>query len=350
MSFNVENLFDTEDDPDRDDETFLPLSKKQDPKVRAACEKNDSAYRRSECLNNDWTQAGLEIKMSNISKVVFSADENGPDNLLLIEVENNNVLTQLNKNYLAKAGYQTQVLIEGPDKRGIDVAFLSRFPLVGTPVLHQIEWQPKNDKDKEWMFQSRNILEVVVKAPNGDPITFLVAHFPSQSNPRYWREQASQYLTKLILSKGPNAMVVAAGDLNITHEEEEEAGFFISTMSQAGAVSHLVGCKDCPGTHYYRRSWSFLDAQIYSKALLTDGAGSYVLEPETISVVRYNDVHLKRGKYPNRWDIDEKTGVSDHFPLYARLKMRSEAKSPVLPPPPPIEEKKVPAKKSPKKK
>ncbi|MNT88739.1 hypothetical protein D3C72_2293490 [compost metagenome] len=61
------------------------------------------------------------------------------------------------------------------------------------------------------------------------------------------------------------------------------------------------------------------------------------MDPDSITVVRFNEVHLKRGKYPNRWDLDMKTGVSDHFPLYSRLKMRSEAKTPVLPAPPPEE-------------
>jgi endonuclease/exonuclease/phosphatase family metal-dependent hydrolase len=200
--------------------------------------------------------------------------------------------------------------------------------------LHQIDWKPKNDDDKKWMFRSRNILEVTVKVPNGDPMTFFVAHFPSQSNPEYWRQQAADNLTKLILEKGKNDMVVAAGDFNITHDEEQEYHLFSETMAKAGAVSHLVGCESCPGTHFYRKSWSFLDAQIYNAALLPDGVGSYQLEPNTIDVIRYSDVHLKRGKYPKRWDLETQSGVSDHFPLYSRLKKRSEAKTPVLPPPP----------------
>lgn len=330
MVFNVENLFDTTHDADRNDFTYLPLSAKQDPAIRQACkDNNDSAYRLSECLSTDWSEAQLDKKLQNLSKVVLGVDGNGPDVLMLIEVENENVLNIWNKKYLEKAGYTTVVLIEGPDKRGIDVGLMARLPLVGKPVLHKIPWQPKNDEDKKWMEMSRGVLEVTLKAPNGDPITFLTAHFPSQANPTYWRQQAAEFTAKLIKEKGPNAMVVAGGDLNITHEEERKEKIFEKTFSPVGAVSHFVGCKECPGTHNYRKSWSFLDAHIYSKALLSDGMGSYLMQPNTIDVIRYEEVHLKKGKYPKRWDYDRMDGVADHFPLYVRLKQRSEAKTPV---------------------
>lgn len=353
MSFNVENLFDTTHDKDREDYTYMPVAvKKASPEIQKACvDGNKDGKRRGECLNNDWTEEKLDKKLKNLTEVVLAVDGKGPDVLMLIEVENENVLNIWNNNYLHKAGYKSVVLIEGPDKRGIDVGLMSRFPVVGKPVLHPIPWEPKNDEDKEWMFRSRNILEVNLKAPNGDQLTVFVAHFPSQANPTYWREQASKFLAKLVLDKGPDAMVVAAGDLNITHEEEEKQHYFRDIMGKAGAISHFVGCKDCNGTHNYRGSWSFLDAQIYSKALLSEGTGSYQMEPGTIDVIRYSPVHLKKGKYPNRWDNDRETGVADHFPMYVRLKQRSEAKNPVKDPAPEAEVKKEtkPAKKSKKK-
>jgi endonuclease/exonuclease/phosphatase family metal-dependent hydrolase len=349
MSFNVENLFDTVKTAGHDDETYLPVyMKKGDAKLRAACVKNnDSSYRQNECLSTDWTPDALEKKLTNISQVILGVDNNGPDNLMIMEIESDVVLKQLN-DHLGPAKYITQVIIDGPDKRGINVAFLSRFPLVGKPVLHPIPWKPENEKDREWMERSRRILEVTVKAPNGDPITFLVGHFPSQANPTYWRQQIAQFAVDLIKAKGPNAMVVFGGDLNISAEEEDKVHIFRDILGKGGAVSHFVGCKECQGTHNYRGSWSFLDAQVYSPALLGDGTASYQMEPQTIDVIRYNPVHLKKGKYPKRWDYDEQTGVSDHFPLYVRLKQRSDAKTPVkdeTPVAPKKATKKAPAKK-----
>lgn len=352
MSFNVENLFDTVHDEGRNDYTYLPaIVKRKNVAFQQACkETNDSAYRVGECLSTDWNETQLDTKLQNLTKVVLNVDDAGPDVLMLIEVENENVLNIWNKDYLQKAGYKTVVLLEGPDKRGIDVGLMSRYPVVGKPVLHKIPWKPENDKDKQWMEQSRGVLEVTLKAPNGDPITFFVAHFPSQANPTYWRRQAADFLAKLIKDKGPNAMVMAGGDLNITHEEEQKELFFKKTLSEAGAVSHLVGCKDCPGTHNYRKSWSFLDAHVYGKALLADGTGSYQMEPNTIDVIRYSDVHLKKGKYPKRWDYDRLEGVADHFPLYVRFKQRGPAKTPVADETKAPEKKEDPAKAKTKKK
>lgn len=331
MSFNMENLFDTVHTEGHEDYTYLPLYVKQgDPKMRQGCvDSTDSDYRRNECLSTNWTPEALDKKLTNISKVVLDVDGQGPDNLMIIEIESDVVLHKLNTEYLKPAKYITEVIIDGPDKRGINVAFLSRFPLVGKPILHPIPWKAENDKDQKWMERSRRILEVTVKAPNGDPMTFFVAHFPSQSNPTYWRKQIAQFLAELVKSKGPNAIVIAGGDLNISHEEEESAHIFRDILGQAGAVSHFVGCESCPGSHNYKKSWSFLDAQIYGKGLLADGTASYELEPKTIDVIRYNPVHLSKGKYPKRWDNDAQEGVSDHFPLYARLKQRSAAKNPV---------------------
>lgn len=352
MSFNVENLFDTVHDQDRNDFTYLPLmTKKVTPEYQKGCkENNDSSYRLNECLSTDWNELQLDTKLKNLSKVVLGVDGKGPDVLMLIEVENENVLNIWNKKYLQDANYQTVVLLEGPDRRGIDVGFMSRYPVVGKPILHPIPWKAENENDAKWMEQSRRILEVTVKAPNGDPITFLVAHFPSQANPTYWRKQVSEFLAKIMKEKGPNAMVVAGGDLNITHEEESKEHIFRDILSQGGAVSHFVGCKECPGTHNYRKSWSFLDAHIYSKALLADGAGSYQMLPNTIDVIRYDDVHLKKGKYPKRWDYDNMEGVADHFPLYVRLKQRGPAKTPVNDVAPKVDSKEKPATKKTKKK
>lgn len=325
MSFNVENLFDTKHDADHDDSTFLPLSAKQTVEHREQCSHISNPFYRNECFTLDWNDDVLNVKLKNLSQVILGVDGNGPDMLIILEIENKNVLDLLNKNYLAKANYQTAVLIPSADKRGITVGFLSRFPVIGTPVLHPIPFQPKLEKDREYAKETRGILEVTVKTPDGDPLTIFGAHFPSQASPHEWRDQAAHYMSKLIADKGAKAMVIGGGDLNITAEEDDEYHMFKNIFSQNGAeVSHLVGCQDCPGSHHYRKTWSFLDAQIYSKALTPEGSGSYELEPQTIDVIRYNPIHLYKGKYPKRFDPENREGVSDHFPLYSRFKKRAQ--------------------------
>lgn len=323
MTFNVENLFDDKHDANREDYTFLPVAEKKTAEVQKFCSEQKGYYKR-ECFEKDWNSALIEKKLKNVSEVILSVeDKKGPDILFMAEVENDNILGQLNKKYLQSAGYTTQVLIEGPDERGIDVALLSRFPLDGKPELHKVPYKGQNAEDQKWMNRSRGILEVPLKLPNGSKLTALVAHFPSQGNPRYWRSQAVEYAKSLIKAR-PNEMVVFGGDLNITYDENEETGFFTKEFASVGLVSHLVGCKHCDGTHNYRNDWSFLDVLVFSKNFDQAGNAPYALEPETIDVVKYTPNHLYKGNAPKRFN-DDGEGVSDHFPIYARFRLRAAA-------------------------
>ena len=54
MTFNVENLFDTEDDPGKDDYTYLPLAQKQTDEHKKKCAGIAVDRWRDQCLNWDW--------------------------------------------------------------------------------------------------------------------------------------------------------------------------------------------------------------------------------------------------------------------------------------------------------
>lgn len=323
MNFNVENLFDNMDDADREDHTYFPLAKKKTPEHQALCAKLEKPFHREECLTLDWSDDVLQVKLQNIAQIILGVEGHGPDILVLQEVENDRILGRLNKDFLSKAGYQTQVLLEGPDERGIDIAVLSRFPQAGKPVLHKIPYAAKNDSDKKWMAKSRGILEVKLQLPNKETLTVFGVHFPSQANPRYWREQAVTALSQLIQEQAAQGPVVASGDFNITRVEEQETRFFGEKFSSVSMVSHLVGCKTCEGTHNYRRDWSFLDVMLFSKNLGPDGNSGYELKTDSITVIRKDPLHLW-GDYPKRFKPEKKEGVSDHFPLYARLGLRKK--------------------------
>ena len=322
MTFNVENLFDTEHDEGKNDYTYLPKAlKRKKAEYREACEDNDSPSRIAECLNTDYDESAVKAKMRNIAQIVLGVDSKGPDILFVLEVENLKILNRLNSEFLKEAGYTTVVLIEGPDERGIDIGLLSRLPLAGNPTLHPVNLE-KLPSDGDRRAETRGILEVPLKLPNGETLYTFGAHFPSQANPRHWRSQALTQLVKKLENKDEKFMAIGGGDLNITAEEEDEAQLFKKIATPSTWVSHFVGCKQCPGTHNYRKSWSFLDVHLYSKALQSEGKASYRILPETIDVIRYDPLHIRRGKYPNRWDGDTKDGVSDHFPLYVRIKKR----------------------------
>ncbi len=315
MAFNVENLFDTEQDPDREDYTYLPLSLKQNKTHRDHCKTMNVPKYREECLTLDWNDEFLEAKMKNLSQVVLDLDGGiGPDVLLLEEVENLKVLNQWNNNHLKKAAYKTVVLLEGFDERGIDTALLSRFPLKGKPIIHRVPFDLKKiGETDEKKSGTRGILEVSLTTPKNRTLTVFVVHLPSQGNPTGMRKQATDFLLSLMKKK--SNFVVAGGDFNITKSEEEENGYFKNMMNNGFEVSHFFGCPGCEGTHSYKKSWSFLDALVFSKDM--DRLGIKV-EPQQIDVIRYNPQHLYREKYPRYFETKDLTGASDHFPIYLR--------------------------------
>lgn len=321
MVFNVENLFDNKHDEGTEDYTYLSLSeKKSNPEVKKFCAGVSSEFYKMECYEKDWNNEIIKFKLSQVAKVIRHIDGGkGPDNLMMAEVENMNILNKLFGEELKDLGYQTVVLIEGPDTRGIDPAFASKFPLKGKPQLHLIPYQDSNPEKLKYAKKSRGILEVTVTLPNKKDLTFLVGHFPSQSNPTEWRKQAVEFATaKMKEYEKQGRAVIMGGDLNIIAEEEQEHGYFSKIFSTAGQVSHLVGCKTCEGTHNYKGHWSFLDIQVFGNGLKNS---QLELIPESITVVKVAH-HMKRNGTPLRFDEEEKSGVSDHFPIYSRLKIK----------------------------
>lgn len=320
MTFNVENMFDNLHDKDREDFTYLPLSQKNTTEVKEFCATVKNKFYREECESLDWNNDVVEAKLNLVSGVIRSVDQGkGPDNLLMAEVENLLIVQRLVKEKLSDLGYQTVVLLEGPDMRGIDPAFISKFPQKGKAQMHLIPYTDDDPKALKYAKQSRGILEVTVTLPNKKDLTFLVGHFPSQSNPTAWRAQAITFAKKLMTEyQKKNRFVVLGGDLNITKEEEEKHQFFSTQLSEVGQVSHIVGCKQCEGSHNYRGGWSFLDVLVFSNNLNQSG---YQLMPESITVVKSKN-HTKPNGTPRRFDAEKKEGVADHFPLYSRLKLQ----------------------------
>lgn len=114
MAFNVENLFDAEDDPDNTgDDTYLPLAVKQsDPNHEANClANNDIDFYAQQCINLDWSETVLDQKIAALANVIVAA-EPYPDILIMPETENPAILTQLNGTLPAELRFQTLVQLD----------------------------------------------------------------------------------------------------------------------------------------------------------------------------------------------------------------------------------------------
>ena len=99
--YNVENLFDIQDDQKTKDEEFTPAGEKK------------------------WSYFKLSKKLDHISRTIMYASDWEPPLLIgLCEVENNAVLQMLiERDPLNKYDYQI-IHYDSPDERGIDVALL----------------------------------------------------------------------------------------------------------------------------------------------------------------------------------------------------------------------------------
>ncbi|MGH1467410.1 MAG: endonuclease/exonuclease/phosphatase family protein [Bdellovibrionales bacterium] len=303
MAYNVENLFDTLNDPKKNDETFLPKSKKN-KKVQQKCKQSSRSYWVKECLETNWTTFKLDMKMKRLATVVKGYKKSGPDILILEEVENKNVLNMFNDKHL---GYKNVILLEGPDKRGIDVAILTKLESAKKAKLHLQRTASSRVK------ATRGILEAFLKLPNNETLSVFGVHFPSQGSPTKAREDAIDLLNRLQSKR--SHLSISGGDFNITKNENH---LYKKNLSKNWKVSHLIGCKKCKGSNYYhrKRSWSFLDALLFSKNF----GKTWKIDKASIDIFNKLDVQKNRHGSPKKFNMGkDQTGVSDHWPVVGEI-------------------------------
>ena len=314
MSYNLENLFDWQHDEGKNDLTYLPIMQKQNPAHRYVCGQIKRQKWRDQCLNFDWNEQAARQKMLNLAKVVLSVNRGqGPDVLILQEIENKTILDLFNREYLAKARYQTSVLREGRDRRGIDVALLSRFPLKSEGKLHYI---PFKSISKEKADDTRPILEAPLRLPNGTALHVFGVHFPAPYHPWELRQESFSFLNKLVTDLPESAIAMAGGDFNVPADEEKIQKLFKGTAQTKWDVAFYKGCKDCKGTYYYPplKQWSFLDSLLLRK----NTKAGWSFHAPSIRVIQ-NSFQLDATGFPKSFDLKTQAGASDHLPIYAEI-------------------------------
>lgn len=305
--YNVENLFDTIDDPNIDDEKFLPNS-------RIA-----------------WNTERYHHKLDNMSKVMKSIDTSGfPALFGLCEVENIDVVNDLvNHANLRKAGYRI-IHKESPDNRGIDVALLydpkvfrpvnNRFIVPGFPDDHGMK--------------TRDILYSKGVVNKNDTLHVFVNHWVSRWGGREKTEpfriqiaKVIKNITDSILDLRPNANILIAGDLNDNPSDSS-----ILKVLQAMEVTgkpidktlynlSLKQFKKGEGSLYFK-SWDMFDQIIVSTAMLTGTNGFKVSSPDqTVFKKDWMLYQPKKGPArPSRTAAGRYYGgFSDHLPVMVRI-------------------------------
>ena len=306
MTLNVNNLFDELDDPKKDDKAYLPIELKQTNKHINSCNRVPVNSWKNECLYLDWDTETKDAKLKNLARDILLYDETGPDILALQEVENINILEQLYR-LLEPYGYIDLELLESKDYRGIDTAIISKFEIIDS-TLHYIKFSGEfEDKD------TRPILDSTILI-NDKKIKVYNVHFPAGYHDVSMRIDSLNKLKKLLQMH--NMPTVALGDFNVNTEEDSEL-FIYKDQEDLWDVAHSIGCADCKGTYYYSygKSWSFLDTIFVSKQRNI----SYDTDSIKLHITEHN-AYKDSGK-PIRFNAKSKTGVSDHLPMVARIKI-----------------------------
>ena len=322
MAFNVENLFDNNDDPGKEDRTYLALADKQSREHKAACGEIEVDRWREQCLDWDWNDAIIEKKLGVIAGVILQVgDGRGPDIVALQEVENIGILERLRTEYLAGAGYKPGILIEGDDRRGIDVAFLTRLELAEPPTLHRIDFTGVGE---DRVYDTRGILEATFVRPDGTLLTGYSVHFPAPFHPTEMREAAYRALNALRANLPADRDAFAAGDFNTTAVEDRDKEMLARFARPYWTVAHEVGCDGCKGTSYYapRDDWSFLDMILWSPAGARGEKTTWELRADSVRIGNAAPAQTRPDGTPWRFEMPGGAGVSDHWPVIVTIETK----------------------------
>lgn len=301
--YNVENLFDTIDDPNGRDEEFLPTAKKE------------------------WTMERYQKKLNQLAQVFEEMDF--PTVIGLCEIENEGVMTDLaTKTVLKKKGYET-VHFESPDYRGIDVGLMYKkkcFEVLEKSVI-------KIDFPKEIVenYTTRDVLVVKGLLHEKDEVYFFVNHWPSrrggesESSPK--REYvAAQVRTKVeeIYSNNANANIILMGDFNDEPDNKSINEVLIQGDILNNAMTEMDEKEE--GTYNYRGNWNMIDQFIISKNIDVKTNDLYMISANILreEYLYYDD--KKYGKTPTRTYGGSRYfgGYSDHLPIYIDLYQKSK--------------------------
>lgn len=319
MTFNVENLFDAMDDPDRADRDYLPIELKQSEEHKAACAELRFESWQDRCLNIDWNEDVVNRKLAVIAATIRQVDNRrGPDVIAFQEVENIGILERLRTEFLSEFGYQPSVLLEGNDSRGIDVAFLSRLPLVGEPQLHNLVFA---DEFADRVDDTRGILQADFEMPDGSTLTGFAVHFPAPYHPTEMRVAAYDTLNELQAALPGDRYVFAAGDFNTTSAEDAEKNMLNRFARENWTVSNDL-CDGCLGTSYFPpdRSWSFLDMILWRSCCGADA--TWQIRADSVRIANQTEAQVRDDGTPRRFSFPEGTGVSDHWPVVLVLESK----------------------------
>ena len=303
--YNLENLFDTKDDPKTLDDDFLPDSEKRWIKKR---------------YNKKVFKLG-----TTISNIGFKKTGRSPVLVGVAEAENKKVLEDLiDSKHLKNKGYSI-VHYDSSDERGIDVGLLyqkQHFEVLDSESVPVLVDNVNGERD-----YTRDILRVTGML-NNEKIHVLVNHWPSRRDgaeltayKRITAAQKNREIIDNIISEDLNAKIVIMGDFNDDPSSESIRDHLVQ-QDLFNPMERLL--TRYTGSLNYRSQWNLFDQIIFSHNFHKYEKGTHSFSDAAIFDKDFLKIY--KGRYkgnPFRTFVGRKYigGYSDHFPVYIRLRL-----------------------------
>ncbi|MDU1890070.1 MAG: hypothetical protein E6767_05210 [Dysgonomonas sp.] len=305
--YNVENLYDTKDNPEKNDDDLTPEG------------------------NLHWTNYRYWKKLNNLSEAITSVGNGYPPAIIgLCEIENDSVLFDFTKRASLRKHKYEYIGTYSKDLRGSNVALLYQRDQI--KIISKKTYTPVLDSVRT----TRDILHVTGKVVNGKTLDIFVCHFPSRSEgikkTRPFRIKCAQLLRQKVDSLfkvRKDVNIIIMGDFNdypndISILETLKAELIADNIEPNGLYNmfyHKMPDKSI-GSYKYRGKWNFLDQFIVSGSLLNPSNKVSIKNKDaSVYVVDFlleADSPKYGGKKPFRTYSGYKYlgGYSDHLPIY----------------------------------
>lgn len=302
--YNLENLFDTKDDPKILDRDFLPFGK------------------------NFWTEKKYRKKIFKmgqaISSVAKNRTEKSPVLVGVAEVENATVIQDLvDSKHLKNSNYNF-VHYDSPDERGIDVALLFNedfFIVDHSETIPIAIYETSGVKD-----YTRDALYVSGRL-NDEKVHVFVCHWPSRRDgadlTSHKREQAGEQIKNFIANQKEiteASKVIIMGDFN-DNPIDKSVKESLMTPNLYNPFEKLMGITRGSLSHY--SDWYLFDQIIFSHNFFKMESGKHSFQKADIFDKAFLQEWKGRQKgLPFRTFRGKRYlgGYSDHFPVYINLK------------------------------
>ncbi len=308
--YNLENLFDTVDDPDTHDDDFTPDGRKR------------------------WNGKRYHRKIKKLSSVIsqIGVEESGHPPIIVgvAEIENLKVVTDLVEAKDLEAHHYGIVHYDSQDERGIDVALLyqkEHFELLDSEAFPLIFMDEDGEPD-----YSRDILLVKGKL-HGVLTYFIVNHWPSrrkgteETQPK--RIKAAKLVHTIldqIKAETSDPNIVIMGDFNDNPNSPSIKQYLVSEDFYNPFESIYDKGK---GTSTHDNNWYLFDQIIVSKKFFNENNELVFRQAEIFEEHFLKSWKGKRKGDPFRTYIGKwhQGGISDHFPVYIKLENKKPLSS-----------------------